>query len=228
MVKRGRRATDSGERCSEVAQWCRHHRHESLREQRQALVAEAARALRVLRHHRKLRSAAALSQRGHARSGASGSTAARNRSRMSWARMHRLLERYPLPPPRIVRTSRSTRSEPVSRRAGCGNSARPDLWEPRAGNRPGLPERACGVAVTLAFGGHAGGTHHAAPGCTAQHRSRRIPSPARPAHPAPRQVVALARRSVPYPFEWCDECREARRAELRAPSLAWWEPTTRI
>jgi len=31
-------------------------------------------------------------------------------------------------------------SEAVMRGAGCGNSASPDLWGPRAGNRPGLPD----------------------------------------------------------------------------------------
>ncbi len=34
---------------------------------------------------------------------------------------------------------RSSRSEPVIRGAGCGSSARPDLWEPRARDRPGPP-----------------------------------------------------------------------------------------
>ena len=32
-----------------------------------------------------------------------------------------------------------TRSEIVDRGAGCGSSARPDLWEPRGGNNPGPP-----------------------------------------------------------------------------------------
>ena len=31
------------------------------------------------------------------------------------------------------------RSEPVIRGTGCVNRARPDLWEPWAGNRPGPP-----------------------------------------------------------------------------------------
>jgi len=31
------------------------------------------------------------------------------------------------------------------RRAGCGKSACPDLWEPRTGNRPGRPGRARGT-----------------------------------------------------------------------------------
>gem|GEM_PF-5865706 len=34
----------------------------------------------------------------------------------------------------------SPRSESVRRRAGCGSPARPDLWGPRAGDRPGLPD----------------------------------------------------------------------------------------
>ena len=33
-----------------------------------------------------------------------------------------------------------TRSETMSRGAGCGNSARPDLWGAGVGNCPGLPD----------------------------------------------------------------------------------------
>ena len=33
-----------------------------------------------------------------------------------------------------------TRSQAVTRRAGCGSSARPDPWEAWAGNRPGPPD----------------------------------------------------------------------------------------
>jgi len=32
-------------------------------------------------------------------------------------------------------------SEAMTRGAGCGKSARPDLWEPREGNLPGPPGR---------------------------------------------------------------------------------------
>src|SRR5690606_39276824 len=40
------------------------------------------------------------------------------------------------------RTQRlSSRSERVDRGAGCGKSARPDLWEPRGSNPPGPPGR---------------------------------------------------------------------------------------
>ena len=35
----------------------------------------------------------------------------------------------------------SKRSETIERGAGCGSSARPDLWEPREGNFPGPPDR---------------------------------------------------------------------------------------
>ncbi len=31
----------------------------------------------------------------------------------------------------------------MSRRAGCGNSARPDLWEPRGSNPLGRPDQGC-------------------------------------------------------------------------------------
>ncbi len=86
-----------------VATWCRHHRHEPMKEQWQILVQK-------LRGH-------------YAYFGITGNCAAldrfleevrgiwrrwldrrSHRSRMSWQRMDRLLERYPLPPPRIVRS----------------------------------------------------------------------------------------------------------------------------
>jgi hypothetical protein len=59
------------------------------------------------------------------------------RARMTWDRMRQLLERNPLP---RARGPIPPRSESVSRRAGCGNSARPDPWGPREGNLPRLPE----------------------------------------------------------------------------------------
>ncbi len=88
-----------------VADWCRENRHQSVREQWQALV-------RKLRGHfgyfgitgnyegiRRYREGVKhvwrkwLGRRS-------------NRARMSWDRMGRLLERYPLPPPRIARPYR--------------------------------------------------------------------------------------------------------------------------
>lgn len=45
---------------------------------------------------------------------------------MHWARFAAILDRYPLPPTRIVHRYAAT-SEPASRRTGCGNSARPGL-----------------------------------------------------------------------------------------------------
>ena len=111
-----------------IADWCRRYRHEPVREQWTALkrkllghfgyfgITGNCRALRNLRHRvigvwRKW-----LSRRSQ-------------RARISWEKMNRLLERYPLPQPRI--RPPPSRSEAVDRRAGCGKSARPDPWEPR-------------------------------------------------------------------------------------------------
>lgn len=90
-----------------VSTWCRHHRHEPLKEQWQSLVQK-------LRGH-------------YAYFGITGNCEAldrfleevrgvwrrwldrrSHRSRMSWQHMHRLLERYPLPPPRVVRPFTTT------------------------------------------------------------------------------------------------------------------------
>jgi group II intron reverse transcriptase/maturase len=85
-----------------VSTWCRHHRHEPLKEQWQTLVQKLhghyayfgitgnCEALdRFLEEVRGIWRKW-LDRRSH-------------RSRMSWDRMHRLLEHYPLPLPRIVR-----------------------------------------------------------------------------------------------------------------------------
>jgi hypothetical protein len=46
---------------------------------------------------------------------------------LGWAAYLAQLKRHPLPAPVIVHSD-SYRSKSVARRAGCGNSARPDLW----------------------------------------------------------------------------------------------------
>src|SRR5690606_26001828 len=46
-----------------------------------------------------------------------------------------------LPAPQAVRCSTKSRSEPVTRGAGCGKSARPDLRGTPVGNHRGLPNR---------------------------------------------------------------------------------------
>src|SRR5690606_23399724 len=108
---------------------------------------EAARALRVLRDSGELRCAQALPGQGglgvaqvarpplatrpdelgaHApAAGAVPAAAAASRA--------------PAPPP--------ARSESVTRRAGCGKSARPDLWGAGDCNLPGLPDCDDGVLL---------------------------------------------------------------------------------
>ena len=123
------------------------NRHLPVGDQHTDPRAEAARALRVLRHHRERRSAsrfryevASLAQvagrvdrseprwRGHALNAAASDTRFRRR---------------------VVATASTERSEPVSRRAGCGKSARPDLWGAGEGNLPGLPDVRPALGVDL-------------------------------------------------------------------------------
>lgn len=85
-----------------IALWCRYHRHEPVKEQWQKLVQKlqghyayfgvTGNYARLDRFLREVQSVWRkwLDRRSH-------------RSGMSWERMARLLERYPLPPPRIVR-----------------------------------------------------------------------------------------------------------------------------
>ena len=48
-------------------------------------------------------------------------------------------------------------SESLDRGAGCGSSARPDLWEPRVGNRPRPPGRHLWLGVRIEWlSGHHG------------------------------------------------------------------------
>lgn len=84
-----------------IGEWCREHRHADVEVQHRALsrkltghygyfgVTSNGQALRRLLHETKALWKTWLSRRSQ-------------RAYMGWATMHRLLERYPLPPPRIV------------------------------------------------------------------------------------------------------------------------------
>ena len=100
--------------------------------------AEAERALRLLRHHLQLRGARSLQARHHPRVVACPAAALAKRDVveadggaaadvLAAATSHRA----PVGAPR---------SESMSRRAGCVSCACPDLWGPREGNDPGLPD----------------------------------------------------------------------------------------
>jgi len=58
------------------------------------------------------------------------------RSTESWKRVHEM----PADSDRVRDGCAAFRSEFMMRGAGCGKPARPDLWGPWAGNRPGLPD----------------------------------------------------------------------------------------
>ena len=110
-----------------IADWCRQHRHEPVRDQWLALKRKLA---------------------GHfAYFGVTGNCNAlislrfrviavwwkwlgrRSQRTLSWEKMLRLLARYPLPEPRI--RPANVAYETVDRRAGCGKPARPAPWELR-------------------------------------------------------------------------------------------------
>jgi hypothetical protein len=117
-----------------ISQWCRANRHEPLERQRQVLNQK-------LRGHygyygRKGNRARCANLRYRVVLVWWRWLRRRSQRRLSWLAMTRLLQRYSLP----TRPSLAPRSKTVSRRAGCGSPARPDLWGPREGNDPGLPE----------------------------------------------------------------------------------------
>ena len=62
------------------------------------------------------------------------------RRRSSHGTASRCWSRGILCPRRASRIPCASRSETVSRGAGCVNRARPDLWGPGAGDRPRLPD----------------------------------------------------------------------------------------
>jgi RNA-directed DNA polymerase len=95
-----------------IADWCREHRHDDVRAQRQALVEK-------LRGHYGYfgitGNFAALSRflYGVTRVWRKWLDRRSHKAHMTWERMARLLERYPLPMPRISRPFLPARSEPV-------------------------------------------------------------------------------------------------------------------
>ena len=115
------------------------HRHQPVAWQHEQLV-QAARALRLLRDHRRTSAPSDAFVRASRVSGASGCRAARAARRSPGSDSTRLLKRYPLPAPAVHRTRLVSRSEPVDRGAGCGKSARPDLWGAGRATAPVYPE----------------------------------------------------------------------------------------
>jgi group II intron reverse transcriptase/maturase len=101
IVKRQTAGDRFGRALSRVVEWCRGHRHDDVREQHNALVKKLRghsqyygitgnwRALARFWHEVKRAWHKWLDRRSQ-------------RARMSWERMQRLLERYPLPRPRIT------------------------------------------------------------------------------------------------------------------------------
>lgn len=109
-----------------ITEWCRRNRHLPMAEQREALERKLkghyqyygltwnGRMLEIFRYEAVLIWWKWLNRRSQ-------------RGNMAWEIFAKLLERYPLPRPRITRLV-AVRSEAVTRRAGCGSAARPDLW----------------------------------------------------------------------------------------------------
>lgn len=109
-----------------ITEWCRRNRHLPMAEQREALERKLkghyqyygltwnGRMLEIFRYEAVLIWWKWLKRRSQ-------------RGNMAWEIFAKLLERYPLPRPRITRLV-AVRSETVTRRAGCGSAARPDLW----------------------------------------------------------------------------------------------------
>jgi group II intron reverse transcriptase/maturase len=117
-----------------INQWCRTHRHRKLTDQHRALCRK------VQGHYAYYGitgNYAALGTflRGVQRRWKKWLSRRSQRAYLDWAQFRRLLERYPLPPPVVVHSV----FRPVAKR---GSPARPDLWGPRASNRPGLPDHA--------------------------------------------------------------------------------------
>jgi len=115
-----------------VASWCREHLHDPVRTQWQMLCAK-------LRGHDAYygisgnkRSLVAF-HLGVVKAWKQWLDRRSSHARMSWNKMTRLLERYPLPAPRIMHSYLSRAANPVLCGAGCVNCARPDLWEPGEG-----------------------------------------------------------------------------------------------
>ena len=96
---------------AQIAAWCRWHRHDDLRVQQLALASKLkghygyfgitgnSRALSYFWHEVKGAWRTWLNRRSQ-------------NAGMTWERMHRLLERYPLPPPRIVHSALARAANP--------------------------------------------------------------------------------------------------------------------
>jgi RNA-directed DNA polymerase len=109
-----------------IAQWCRAHRHDRLREQHRALSSKVrghygyygitGNARWLARYHHAVKR---IWQRWLSRRS--------QRATIGWRRFGQLLKVYPLPKPVVVHSIYRT-AKPWTRGAGCGKSARPDLW----------------------------------------------------------------------------------------------------
>src|SRR5690606_18956084 len=98
------------------------------------------RPLRVLRHHRELASPLALPHWG-VLDLAEVAAAPLERGAEAVELVDRALRAVPaLPGHRGPLAAASLVARPRLRGAGCGKSARPDLWEARVGNDPGPPD----------------------------------------------------------------------------------------
>ena len=135
------RVVESGDRLSRslkaAGQWCRAHRHWRVRDPHAALsrklrghyacygITGNARALQRLRYEVERRWRKWLDRR-LARADDVGA-------------IRRAAQDLPLTASAGRAQCVPLRSESIARGAGCSNGARPDLWEPRAGNCPRLP-----------------------------------------------------------------------------------------
>ena len=123
----GAGSPDAGRSCG-IASMVPKHRHQPIAEQQRDLVREAAGALRVLRDHRERMALGRFAtqvrriwQKWLSRRSQRGDTHV--------GPLPPAPGRYPLPHAGRP-LDLPSRSESMSRGAGCGNSARPDLWGP--------------------------------------------------------------------------------------------------
>ena len=117
-----------------VGQWCRRNRHWRVADQHRELNRKLLGPLRLLRRDRQLAVAELLPPPGGACGGNGWSTLPCRTPELGG------VSTAPGPVP-ACNTSNRARTEPqvakpLRQGAGCGSSARPDLWEPWAGNCP--------------------------------------------------------------------------------------------
>ena len=171
-----------------VGDWCRRNRHQPVAVQWDRAAAQAAGPLRLLRHHRQLPCAGAVPLVGprHVVQVAVSPLAARADD------LGPLPASVPSlsPAPTASRAERLSCSYTVARGAGCANCARPDLWEPGAGDRPRPPGPARAFAAGLERDGTTPPDRSGAP---ARARPRRL-APA----PTSRGLRALQPHFVPF------------------------------